>query len=301
MSQPDVIFAYMIPPGSPARTTMLLAESLRAFGGEMAGNEIWAFLPQLEQTFPEQVWSRLNDLKVRPIPFQLPPYALGFPFAAKVFAAGLAEQKAENQAELLCWMDHDTLFLQEPSQLLLAADKRLGCCPVHHTLIGSRFDQPLDAYWSQVYKHCQVNPEKAFPVTTIVDNQVLRPYYNAGLLVVRPEDVLLRAWQGAFFRYYIDPVYEPFYRQSELYRTFIHQSILAGIIINRLDQPEILELPFTYNYPLHLQQSFPVERRARVINTLASCRYENIFNQPDWKDQVPVEEPLTSWLHAKIM
>lgn len=38
MSQPDIIFAYMIPPGSSLNAATLLPESLRCFGRAVAAN-----------------------------------------------------------------------------------------------------------------------------------------------------------------------------------------------------------------------------------------------------------------------
>jgi hypothetical protein len=92
----------MIPPATHPIAVLRLQESLRHFGGVMANQPIWPFLPQQEQTYPEKFWGRSIEFEVWTVPFQLPPYAMGFPFAAKVQAARLAEQKAENQYEPGC-------------------------------------------------------------------------------------------------------------------------------------------------------------------------------------------------------
>ena len=133
-----------------------------------------------------------------------------FPFAVKVFAAAAAESLARGQADYLAWMDSDSIVVSEPKALLLSDGKDLGYRPVDHTLIGSPYDAPIDRFWESIYRHCGVPESRGFPfpMVTSVDERRIRPYFNAGLLVVRPERGLLQSWRERFHRLYGEACFE---------------------------------------------------------------------------------------------
>ncbi|MFX0114160.1 MAG: hypothetical protein ACFFB3_06405, partial [Candidatus Hodarchaeota archaeon] len=174
--------------------------------------------------------------------------------------------------------------------------KNLGYRPVHHTLVGSIYSEPIDSFWELVYRKCDVSENKLFPMRTHVDHNTLRPYFNAGFLIVKPEKGLLQTWWNKFRELYCDPGFEEHYRKNELYLVFIHQAVLAGVILSVMDQQELQELPFSYNYPLHLYAESPEEYRPQNINDLITARYEGL----ETLEKVPIQEPLKSWLTKKI-
>jgi hypothetical protein len=189
--------------------------------------------------------------------------------------------------------------LQPPASLLLPAGKSLGACPVHLKLLGSGFNEPLDDFWGTIYHHCQVDVNKVYPVQTIVDEQVVRAYYNAGLLVVRPERGLLRAWRTNFEALYRRPEYDKYYRMSEMYAIFMHQIVLAASILSSLRPQDYQQLPFGMNYPLHLHSQVDERRRPESLNQLITCRYEDfkeVFCKPRLDSLIRVESPFKEWL-----
>lgn len=64
--------------------------------------------------------------------------------------------------------------------------KKLGCRPLDHALIASPFDQPINHFGERIYKDCHVDVTRLFPMTTSVDENVIRPYFYAGMLVTHP-------------------------------------------------------------------------------------------------------------------
>ncbi len=292
----DFIFACLASPGEGAREALLLAKSIRTFAGGLADNPIWVLFPETEDKLAPQIETGFRSLNVRLIPFALSEETGAFPFAAKTFAAARAEALAEDKSEFLVWMDRDSIVLQEPGTLRLPRGKVLGYRPVDHTLIGSPYDSPVDRFWELVYRLCDVPADKIFPMTASVDQKRIRPYFNAGMLVVRPERKLLRAWGENFAMFYLAPPFEPFYEQDILYRIFIHQAILTGTILSRSDRGELHQLPPLINYPLHMHSSYPAERRPARMNDLITCRCDFFFN-PSWEADVAIDEPLKSWLN----
>ena len=297
----QLIFATPIAPGAAEREAVLLARSIRAFGGALAENAIWALTPDPEALSGE-TRAALRALSVELLPFAIDAAALDFPFAVKAYAAAAAEQAARGRADLLAWLDSDTLVLQEPRALLLASDKALACCPIHHLRIGPSYDAPLDPFWRLVYDACATPEDRAFLMHTAVGGDRIRPHINAGLLVVRPERGVLTAWRDTFDRVYRQPAFEQFYEQNVRYRIFVHQAILSGTALSLLEPQEFLVLPGSYNYPLHLHADFPPERAAASLNALVTCRYDGwgFFEAPGWEKVMTIEEPLGGWLAREV-
>ena len=292
----DCIFACLAPPGAGAREALLLARSIRAFAGSLANNPVWVLIPQPERKLTPRIEAGFNSLKVRLIPFALSEEARAFPFAAKTFAAARAEVLAEDETSFLIWLDRDSIVVQEPRALRLPRGKALGYRPVDHTLIGSPYHSPVDDFWDLIYRYCDVPAAKLFPMIASVDENKIRPYFNAGMLVVRPERKVLQAWAANFARLYRAPVFTQFYDVDILYRIFIHQAILTGTILSQVDHKELHELPYRINYPLHMHNSYPADRRPVRINDLITCRYDTFFQDPSWETVLTIDEPLKSWL-----
>lgn len=297
----DLIMALM--PGADARA-LVLVRSLRAFGGALADIPVW-FLEPAEggPVFADAAPGSADELAalgVEVVPFDLDPEVRQFPLASKVFAAAAAETHAAGRAGRLAWLDPDTLFIQPPEAFLLPEDKQIAYCPVHHRLIGPHYDQPLDEFWSLIYARCGVPEGRAFPMQTIVDAATVYPYINAGSLVVHPEAGLLRRWMARFAAEYRDPAYLPFYEKHVFYRIFMHQAILAGMLLAALEPAQWIELPRTYNYPLHLYADHDPAQRPASINDLVTCRYEDVFSGEDWPAALPVHDPLAGWIRAQF-
>jgi len=193
--QEKLIFASTVFPSKSSETnTLLMAESIRAFAQSLAHAPIWLFTSETQKQLSNAFRERLLALDVSLIPFRINREILGFPLVGDVSPAALAESKAANQAELLAWLGGNTLVIQKLKELLLPSNKTLGFRPVHHTLIGSRYDEPLDPFWTLIYRYCNVPETRVFPMMTHVDGTRIRPYFNAGLLVTRPVRRLLQGW-----------------------------------------------------------------------------------------------------------
>jgi len=303
MVMKDLIFACVLGTGEAENEALRLARSIRTFAGRFCFNPIWMFSQSAESDLPEATRRELFSLGVRLVTFDMDPAAGSFFFAAYVTAASLAEALAQGEASYLAFMATDTLILQAPTEFLLPAGRSMGGCPVHLKLLGSAYDAPVDNFWALIYHHCHVNPEQAFAMQTIVDEQVVRAYINSGLLVVRPERGILRAWQSNFYDLYRLPEFEAFYRQHELYEIFMHQAVLAGSIIALLKPEEFQVLPFEINYPMHLHSKVTATRRPTNLSRLITCRYEDyaeVFGSLNLDDLIEIDAPLKAWLVSQF-
>jgi hypothetical protein len=296
-----LVFATMAEPGSSAKRALLLFESLRAFGGELKDDPGIILLPKASKPLPDEVQQRFGALNVRLVPFDLTEEAGQFPLASVVYASAEAEAQSKGKAGLLAWMLMDTLVVSPPVAFLVPREISFAYRPVHHTLVGPVYDKPLDSFWSLIYRHCGVTDDRVFPMETCVRDNTLRPYFNSGIFVVRPEQGLLATWRERFERLYRHPDFEPFYRKDVRYRIFIHQAVLAGVVLNIFRKEELQELPEAINYPLHLHDEYPPEHHPAKLNELTTCRYETIEVLMNSLKGIPVEEPMKSWLNERLI
>ncbi|MGY5876853.1 MAG: hypothetical protein RTU30_13980 [Candidatus Thorarchaeota archaeon] len=295
-----VIASVMHPDKHSEVNALLLAGSIRSFAGSLSDTPIWYYIPGSAENVTEDARNRLSELNVRLIPFDIDTEMVKFPFMGHAFAAAQAEVDAQEQTELLAWVATNTLILHEPNEFTLGDDKELGYRPVHHTLVGSRYHEPLDAFWTEVYKHCNVPEDRVFPMTAHVDGIKIRPYFNAGSLITRPQNHVFTIWRDTFLRLYQEDVFQEFYKVDDLYAIFIHQAILSGVILAALETQRLHELPSDYNYPLHLFNEDITENRPPSLDELVIIRHEGFHKDPDWMNKIHVRDELKQWIARQI-
>jgi len=297
MPHEDLAFGTIVYPGTSVETdVVLLCESIRAYGGTLAQAPIWCFIPHCGTEMIAAVTDRLHNLHVTLIGFEIERTAMRFPFVADARAAAMAETRAGDQTDILVWLSANTLVLKEPADFLIPKNTHLAFRPVHHTLIGSLYDEPIDRFWTQVYKYCNVPDDRIFPMNTHVDNTTIRPYFNAGMLVTRPMNRLLHTWYNTFIDAYQEDEFRELYTQDERYAIFMHQAILSGVILSRYRKDQLLELPRTYNYPLHLRDEDVTEHRPSALEKLVTVRHEGFYKDPQWYEKMPAGKPMKQWL-----
>ncbi|MDF1540231.1 MAG: hypothetical protein P1Q69_15155 [Candidatus Thorarchaeota archaeon] len=210
------------PTESGEKDAVLLAESIRTYAGLVSQAPIWYFIPKIGREFSDSAKNKLISLKVELIPFDAKTEGMQVPFTAQVIAKSLAESKALGNTELLLWLNTNGLMINEPKDFILPDAKSLGYRPVHHILVGSRYKEPIDAFWRLVFEVCNVPEERIFSMTTHIDNEEIRPYFNAGTLAIRPEKHLFQRYHDVFFKVYQEPAFLKFYQKDERYAVFIH-------------------------------------------------------------------------------
>lgn len=294
-----LVFTSVISPGEPGTNALLLAESIRAFAGRYSEAPIWLYVTSNTDALSCDIEDRLLALNVELIPFRVNREAAKFFFVPEIVAAAEAEEKAEGVADTQVWLATNTILLNEPYDLALPGGKNVGYRPVHITNVGSRIDSPLDDFWRLIYERCGVSEDRIFPMKTHVDENTLRPYFNAGHLVVRPEKRLIRRWRDLFLSLYNLPEFERFYSNG-LYRIFMHQAVLSAVILNSYPHEELLELPATYNYPLHLYNEDSTGRKPDSIEELVTVRHEGFYKDPDWEKKIHAKEFLRRWIAERL-
>jgi hypothetical protein len=296
METVEMLFAFMVVPAQTEQEAIILVESIRTFAGQFADSPIWALVPMGMGDLSPTTQARFEASNVTLLPFPIAEDSRGFPFAAKVQAAAAAERQAKSRTNNLVWVDVDSIVIQQPDVMILQDEQLVGYRPVDHRLIGSLAHEPLDDFWALIYEKCQVRSDHIFNMKTSVDEQLIRPYFNAGMLVVRPASAFLQAWETDFLNLFLQPCFQRFYEKDMLYRIFMHQAVLAGTILRTFKKLSLQLLSWRVNYPLHMHGSYPPAIRPTTINELVSCRYDTFFQNDNWRENLSADEPLRGWI-----
>ncbi len=297
-----LVFAAFAEDDEQLRHVLVLTESVRTFAGADRDAPIWVYVPpELASSRPDLVRD-LDDLGARVHPSTAPPAALVYPLAAKVFAAARAESAAAGRVEILAWLDEDTVVLQEPREFHLPRRVSLGYRPVMHNRSGTLYAGPVDEFWRRVYERLSVPESAIFPMVTPADSQTIRAYFNAGLLVVRPERGTLRRWAAALPRLYRDTAIVRMCRQDRVRALFLHQAALVGAVLGRLERAGLRELSPRYNVPLFFRELYGARREFDSVASVVTLRYDVYFRDPapDWRERLKGPPETVTWLAARL-
>jgi hypothetical protein len=302
VAQPKIIFATFAEQQSDLERIRIMIKSIRTFAGRFKNAPVWVYLTEGLLASESDVLEEIQSLGAEFRLGQAPEEATWFYFSRKVFASAQAEEEAAGKTDILAWLDIDTIFLQEPNEFLLPRGKSLGYRPVMHRNISPLYDEPLDEFWERAYENMSLRESLAFPMVTVADGDKIRPYINAGCLIVRPERGLLRKWAEMFSLLYKDPVLKEMCWQDESKRIFIHQVALSGAVMRYLKRDEMLELSSRINYPLFFGEMFGAKKDFHDINGVVTIRYENFFNNPPTHWDRIIGGPLDriAWLKAQF-
>lgn len=277
----------------------LLAESIRTFGGRFNISSILVYTPHGQVSDAQKV---LDTLGVAVVGCATPEKARDFYYAGKVFAAAEAEASVEGAADVLVWMDEDTIVLDEPEVFDLAGSMAFAYRPVMHNRSGSLYSEPPDAFWRRIYEVLEIPDTALFPMTTPADRQTIRAYFNAGLLVVRPERGILKRWAKDFQQLYSDSVLVDMCKNDRTKAIFLHQTALVGAVLNTLKRSEMAELPDSYNYPIFFEQQYDATRIFGSIDDVITLRYDVYFRNPDpqWAEKLQGPADRVAWLRRHL-
>lgn len=296
-----LVFATYAESDEELKHVSIMIESLRLFGGAYREAPVRVWLPDTyapATALRDAITQNGGELFAVTIPEQ----ARWFYYAGKTYAAGLAESSAAGQAEVLVWMDEDTVVLREPSDLRLPGEIDFGYRPVMHNRSGSLYDHPPGDFWAHIYELLKLSESNLFPMTTPADRQVIRAYFNAGLLAVRPRAGILQRWARCFEVLYNDPDLAQMCRRDLDKRIFLHQTALVGAALEGSSCERMLELPLQYNYPLFFERMFDAVDTFTALDDIVTLRYDVYFRNPDpaWADELQGSAEKIQWLRSRL-
>jgi hypothetical protein len=265
----DLGFLICVEHGRLENEGVLLAESIRRWGGGAADAAIYAFSPRPDFQPEAETVARLEALDVTHVTEPLIPEAPGGPPTFnKVFVSAWAERELDH--ETLVFTDTDAVVLGEPTALM-QGDWVAAARPVDRRIAGSRGKGKNEPYWRRMYEALGVSAEPF--VETTVGKMRIRAYWNSGLLAARRSAGLFGAWEAALKTLHErDLVY---HRMPQ----FMDQLSWAAVTADHHDR--MLILPDAYNYPLRQRGGLPDEARELDLSEIVHLHYRLFFHLPD--------------------
>lgn len=277
-----------------------MIHSLRKYGGRFSDTPFWIVIPEHVQamsSFREAATNADEILTVAiPEPMQWLPYAV------KPYAAALAEERLESESDIVAWLDCDTIFMAEPIDFDLCEDKAFAYRPVMHNRSGSLYDSPPNEYWQRIYSILEIEDDLFFPMFSHADQQKIRPYFQAGILVVRPERGVLRWWRDDFEKLSRDPALVELCEADRVKGVFLHQAALVGAVLHSVAPVEMVQLSDGYNYPLFFDRQYESKRAFDSIESAVTLRIV-VSSQAlgeNWDSELAGQADKIAWLKAEL-
>jgi hypothetical protein len=272
-------------------------ESIRTHAGSMSRAPIRFYFTSELRGLVDESRASLEALSVELRSFEVPDDAPKVILAGKPFAAARAEADAAEEVAILAFLDANVLILREPSAFHLESGTDFAYRPVMHRNIGSLYDEPPDEFWSRIYAKLSVDESRLFPMEGIADKLIIRPYYNAGHLVVRPERGVLRKWAENFQMCYQDPELAEMC-EDEKHNIFLHQAVLSATVPVYVEREKTADLGPAYNYPLFFDTFYESERSFDSLEDVVSLKYEFNFNDlpADWDSNLKGPSDVIAWI-----
>ena len=273
--------------------TRLLIDSLRAFGGKLADAPFWVFAPD-----PEPVRG-LETKYTSVLPLTVPRPASAYPFGNIVAACACAEELAPAGTHSLIWIDSRVLVVQPPILFDLGPNSDAAFRPVHIRNVGLPPSEPLDAFWQGIYAAVGVD-DISVTVTSFVDGQLLRAYFNSHAFTINPALGLMCRWYSLFQQLVSNAQFQSAACADERHQVFLFQALLSTLVASALKPARVRILPPIYNYPYNLQDRVPTGWRLAALNEAVCFTYEERSIHPNAVTGIEVREPLRAWLEARL-
>jgi hypothetical protein len=300
--QHPIVFTTFVESKEEFLPLKVMVESLRTFGGRSKDAPVWIYTTDKLIASESEALAELASFNVEVRTSQAPQDATWFFLARKVFAAAQAEADAEGKAAILARLDTDTIIIQEPDEYLLPESKSLGYRPVFHRNINPLYTEPLDAYWTRAYQIMGIQQSTVFPMVTPADGDTIRPYFQAGCVVVRPERDILRKWAEMLTILSQDSVIKALSELDQRKRIFTFQVALTGAVLNNLDPSEMIQFSDRINYSIFFKEMFGAKRDFHDITNAVTIRYEHFFANPpaNWDKQLKGPADRIEWIKERF-
>lgn len=289
------VFATYVEDAYSERKAALLVDSIRRFGGSLADAPIYVAVKDMDRVSLPNLGTR--DAVI--VPLEADPVAGEYLLGAKVFAAAQVERLVAKHARTMLWVDPWDLFLGPPTGYELDRGTAVALRPVQVLNVGQPVGQPVDAYWSRIYRDAGLDPARIPAVEPLVDPQPIRFYVNCGIIAFRPSLGLCQEWARRFVALVKDEAYQQSACSDFRHRLFLHQAVLSGLILQRTTPGQRRWLPVELGYPLefHLKGKIPAEKRIEDLGRVVAFFVEQYWElHPDWMTAFRIDEPLKAWL-----
>jgi hypothetical protein len=270
----SLAFVACVERGPLEAQALLLCASIRRYGGNLASAPIHVFRPRRGLPLTRRTHRRLRELDVALHEQRLNTDYAHFPRTNKIFVCEWAEQNLD--VDHVVFVDSDTVFLQEPSALLLDSGCDVAIRPVDTKTVTSCGEgDPKDGYWLALYAACGVVPPPF--IETSVDRVRIRACFNSGLVSARRRAGVFAQWREDFETIMKAGLLPPVKTKPKIGMPFLDQNALATTLSRFSGSLEIL--PDGYNYCLPKRDQMPEPLRSACWKDLVHLHYHKAFSE----------------------
>jgi hypothetical protein len=271
----SISFLICTEPGRLEGQSLLLAESIRKFCGQLKDTPIYSFHPRVGEPISLQTRKSFESLGVIhqqiPINTKFHDYYL----ANKPLVCAYAEKNID--ADILVFIDSDKCFFAEPEEFLLPEGCNVRIRPEYGKGVGSSGSSDRqDAYWKSIYEIAGVKREVF--VTTPIANKRIRGYWNSGLVAVRRSAGIFQTWQENFEKVM-------HLQLTPLEGIYFTEQLVLSATISALEE-NISSFSSAYSYPLPLHNRLSKQEKINDFEKIISVHYFNLFYYYDWQKQL---------------
>jgi hypothetical protein len=274
--------------------TVLMCESLRHFGGGLAGAPVSAYRPRAGERLAEATRSSLARLDVELIEDELNTEHAFHPIANKLYAA--ADSEARHSEDSIAVLDSDSVFVTEPAALDLGEGIDAAAATVGKVSEGSTGPgHDNEAYWQGLYSLAGVSDPPW--IETALRGRRMRGYWNSGLVATRRDAGLLSEWLDLFRLLLDEQRLPPSGRIDSL-----DQISLALLLSRRPERTDTL--PWPYNYRITRRGRYAGAAGTAQLDELVHIHYMRSFYVEGFLDRVDPPIEATSdrfaWLSERL-
>ena len=303
-------FIACVEQGALEQKARLLVRSIRRFGGAYRDAPIHTFAPRAGRAIGEETRAVFDEQGVihhdELLNVEFDEYGVG----NKIFAAARAEEIVD--ADVLAFVDTDTVIVSEPRELELARGVDVAVRPVefhrwrepeedehwrtrHRRVSSAGESDRADDYWLRMYELCGIEARPF--VETSCDRVRIRAYANSGLVAVRRDTGLFGQWLRDF-RTLVAAGHRP--AGGDMH--YMDQLSLAAVLARVWSRASVLD--GRYNYPLVGRPMLAEPLRSARLDELVHVHYNRYFHVDGFLDELePALErdgEVVAWLRRQL-
>jgi len=268
------------------RSARALIQSVREFAGPYRNAPVYVVLGDAANFPCDSLKGENNHL----LPLEMDPAFKDYPLAYKAFAAAQVEKAVGNRVKSLAWFDPACLVLGSLADLDLENGFGAAIRPVSLVnTIGIPPGEPPNDYWLPIYRELGLDAATLPAYETVVDEKPIQPYFNCEIFSVDPCLGVFSEWADMLTGLLKDETYQKQACTSFLRRLFLHQAVLSGVIISRVQPDKIKPLPLKTGYPFGQHDRLAAARKADSLNDLSALILDYAWDRDAaWLDRIPV-------------
>lgn len=170
----------VIEAGPLEKQVLLLAESIRLWGGRLSKANIVAIQPRPGPGLSQRTKSALKRLHVEYLRISRDDGCNWFPYLNKT--AAVKHVAAQNPGCLLIWLDADVLVVNEPSELIIDGfEFKFSACASNKNIGTAADDDKFAPYFKAACSALGVDYDSLPYIETEEERIPIRAYWNSGI------------------------------------------------------------------------------------------------------------------------